>query len=128
MLALVSAWLGLEEDERRSLEDRRDTVRFASAIAQSRGTRPGLELGLRTAFPSLPLRRDRFVAVDDELARLAERRLRGRVGRVGHGPAVLDPQRQAAVARVIERLKPVNARYRLRVKTPPRPKPPPESP
>ena len=56
MLALMAAWLGVAEDERGSLSERREAVRFGSEIANSRGTLPGLELGLRTAFPSLPLR------------------------------------------------------------------------
>ena len=126
MLTLISAWLGLEQDERRSLDDRRDAVRFASAIAQSRGTLPGLELGLRTAFPSLPLRVEDGGGVTYSADPAAEPALGQPSEFVVYCDTPIPAERQAAVARVIDRLKPVNARYRLRVKTPPRPKPPPE--
>jgi phage tail-like protein len=124
MLALLASWLGLEEDERRSLADRRDEVRFASAIAQSRGTLPGLELGLRVAFPSLPLRVEdgggvTFSTEAGSDPPSAQREF------VVYCDAVIAVDRQAAVARAIDRLKPVNARYRLRVKSPPKPKTPP---
>ena len=116
MLALMAAWLGLEEDERRSLADRRDEVRFASAIAQSRGTLPGLELGLRIAFPSLPLRVEdgggvTFSVEPDSDPPSAQREF------VVYCDTPIPVERQAAVARAIDRLKPVNARYRLRVKS-----------
>jgi phage tail-like protein len=129
MLALMAAWLGLEEDERRSLPDRRDEVRFASELAQSRGTLPGLELGLRIAFPGLPLRVEdgggvSFSVEQDSDPPSAQREF------VVYCDTPIAVERQAAVARAIDRLKPVNARYRLRVKQPPKPKapPPPEPP
>jgi hypothetical protein len=127
MLALMASWLGLAEDERRSLADRRDEVRFASAIAQSRGTLPGLELGLRTAFPGLPLRVEdgggvTFSAEADSDPPSAPREF------VVYCDTTIPVERQAAVARAIDRLKPVNARYRLRVKQPPKPKTPPPAP
>ncbi len=128
MLAMMASWLGLEEDERRSLADRRDEVRFASAIAQSRGTLPGLELGLKIAFPSLPLRVEdgggvTFSVEPDSDPASAQREF------VVYCDATIPVERQAAVARAIDRLKPVNARYRLRVKQPPKPKtPPPDAP
>ena len=127
MLALMAAWLGLAEDERRSLADRRDEVRFASAIAQSRGTLPGLELGLRVAFPSLPLRVEDGGGVSFSVDTGSEPAAGPREF-VVYCDATIPVERQAAVARAIDRLKPVNARYRLRVKTPPKPKPPPEAP
>jgi phage tail-like protein len=122
MLALMSAWLGLAEDERRSLGDRRDEVRFASAIAQSRGTLPGLELGLRIAFPSLPLRVEDGGGVSFSVDAGSEP-APGPREFVVYCDTPIPVERQAAVARAIDRLKPVNARYRLRVKQPPRPKP-----
>jgi phage tail-like protein len=123
MLRLLAAWLGLEEDERRSLDDRRDEVRFASAIAQSRGTLPGLELGLRTAFPGLPLRVEDGGGVTFSVDAGSEPE-GGQAEFVVYCDTPIPVERQAAVARAVDRLKPVNARYRLRVKTPPRPKPP----
>jgi phage tail-like protein len=124
MLALMAGWLGLEEDERRSLADRRDEVRFASAIAQSRGTLPGLELGLRTAFPSLPLRVEDGGGVTFSVDAGSEPDSGPREFAV-YCDTPIPVERQAAVARAIDRLKPVNARYRLRVKSPPKPKQPP---
>jgi phage tail-like protein len=122
MLALMAGWLGLEEDERRSLPDRRDEVRFASAIAQSRGTLPGLELGLRIAFPSLPLRVEDGGGVTFSVDAGADP-ASGPREFVVYCDTPIPVERQAAVARAIDRLKPVNARYRLRVKSPPKPKP-----
>lgn len=127
MLALMAAWLGLEEDERRSLPDRRDEVRFASELAQSRGTLPGLELGLRIAFPGLPLRVEDGggVTFSTDPAKEPEA---GPREFVVYCDTPIPVERQAAVARAIDRLKPVNARYRLRVKQPPKPKTPPPDP
>jgi phage tail-like protein len=127
MLALLAGWLGLEEDERRSLDDRRDEVRFASAMAQSRGTLPGLELGLRVAFPSLPLRVEDAGGVTFSTVAGSEPE-GGAYEFVVYCDATIPLERQAAVARAIDRLKPVNARYRLRVKSPPKPKAPPPPP
>jgi phage tail-like protein len=128
MLALMAAWLGLEEDERRSLPDRRDEVRFASEIAQSRGTLPGLELGLRIAFPGLPLRVEDGGGVTFSVEQGSDPPS-GQREFVVYCDTPIPVERQAAVARAIDRLKPVNARYRLRVKQPPKPKaPPPEPP
>jgi len=125
MLALMAGWLGLAEDERRSLADRRDEVRFASAIAQSRGTLPGIQLGLKTAFPSLPLRVEDGggVTFSTDPAKEPEA---GPREFVVYCDTPIPVERQAAVARVVDRLKPVNARYRLRVKSPPKPKQAPE--
>ena len=125
MLALMAGWLGLAEDERRSLADRRDEVRYASAIAQSRGTLPGLQLGLRTAFPSLPLRVEDLGGVTFSVDPGSEPDAGPREF-VVYCDTPIPVERQAAVARAIDRLKPVNARYRLRVKSPPKPKQPPE--
>jgi phage tail-like protein len=124
VLSLLAAWLGLEEDERRSLEDRRDEVRFAAAMAQSRGTLPGMELGLRVAFPSLPLRVEDSGGVTFSTD-LASEPAGGSYEFVVYCDAAIPVERQAAVARAIDRLKPVNARYRLRVKSPPKPRPAP---
>ncbi len=127
MLALMASWLGLAEDERRSLADRRDEVRFASAIAQSRGTLPGLELGLRTAFPGLPLRVEDGGGVTFSVDAGSDPPSAPREF-VVYCDTTIPVERQAAVARAIDRLKPVNARYRLRVKQPPKPKTPPPAP
>jgi len=125
MLALMAGWLGLAEDERRSLGDRRDEVRFASAIAQSRGTLPGIQLGLKTAFPSLPLRVEDGggVTFSTDPAKEPEA---GPREFVVYCDTPIPVERQAAVARAVDRLKPVNARYRLRVKSPPKPEQAPE--
>jgi phage tail-like protein len=122
MLTLMAAWLGVAEDERGSMDERREAVRFGSEIANSRGTLPGLELGLRTAFPSLPLRVEDTGGVTYSVKRGSDPEGGNREFFV-YCDTPIPVERQAAVARAIERLKPVNARYRLRVKSPPRPKP-----
>jgi phage tail-like protein len=55
-LALLCAWLGVPAEEEWSERRRRDELSRAAPLGALRGTRAGLELALRTAFPSLPLR------------------------------------------------------------------------
>jgi phage tail-like protein len=116
ILDLLSSWLGIEVDEAQALDLHRESVRLAAELGQTRGTVRGLELALRLSFPDIPMR------VQDE----------GRVRWSMDGiPAPAEPARfvvyvdtaipeeqQAAIARCIERQKPVETTYRLRVKTP----------
>src|SRR3954451_15668892 len=55
VLVLLSAWLVLEGDESWPADQYRTLLRNAAELAQFRGTKRGLELALRIAFPELPL-------------------------------------------------------------------------
>jgi phage tail-like protein len=115
LLGLVTAWLGLEHDERLSRGQRRALIRNAAQLVHRRGTRDGLELALTLAFPGVPLR------VEDNGGVRVSREL---VDQAPAAPAsfvvycdkpIADTE-QAAIARVIERVKPAHTAYRLRVK------------
>ena len=56
VLDLLTEWLGLEHDEARSGEERREIVRLAPELMRRRGTGDGLELALALAFPGVPFR------------------------------------------------------------------------
>jgi phage tail-like protein len=56
VVELLGAWLGLEHDEARRGEDRRELVQGAAELLRKRGTRAGLEQALALAFPGVPLR------------------------------------------------------------------------
>lgn len=114
-LAGLAAWLGVEDVEGLPPEARREALRRAGELGRLRGTRAGLQLALRVFFPGLELR------IEDN----------GSVGvSTEPGPAPPAPAAsfsvysddplgddvQLAVARTIERWKPVHAQYRLRVK------------
>jgi phage tail-like protein len=114
LLDLLAGWLGVELDESQSLPERREMVRQAAELGRRRGTRRGLDLALKLAFPALPLR------VEDN---------GGVVWRSGDTGGESQPaafvvycdrpipeETQAAVARCIEQYKPVHTTYRLRVK------------
>lgn len=116
MIDLLSAWLGVEIDEARELEARRETVRMAADLGRRRGTVRGLELALRLSFPGIPMRVE-----DDGGVRWS----------MDGAPAKVEPphfvvyvdmplpeERQVAIARCIDHHKPVQASYRLRVKSP----------
>jgi phage tail-like protein len=115
ILDLMSAWLGVEVDESQELETRRESVRLAAELGRRRGTVSGLQLALRLSFPGIPMR-----VVDEGGVRWSK----------DGNPAPAQParfvvyvdtpipeERQAAIARCIERQKPIETTYRLRVKT-----------
>jgi phage tail-like protein len=110
---MLSAWLGVENDEAQELDARRESVRMAAELGRRRGTVRGLELALRLGFPGIPMRVE-----DDGGVRWS----------MDGAPAKVDParfvvyvdmpipeDRQVAIARCIEHHKPVQATYRLRV-------------
>jgi phage tail-like protein len=118
VLDLLTEWLGLEHDEARSGEERREIVRMAPELMRRRGTKAGLELALKLAFPGVPLRVEDGGAVtwtlDPDDAEPT------------HPPAFvvycdvpLSEGRLGAVARLIDQAKPAHVSYRLRVKAPP---------
>jgi phage tail-like protein len=115
VLDLMTGWLGLEHDEARSGEERRQIVQHAPELMETRGTKAGLELALRLAFPGIPFRvedggsvswsLDAAEAVDEQPPAF-----------VVYCDVPLAPERLAAAARLIEQAKPAHVAYKLRVK------------
>gem|GEM_PF-1547034 len=115
-LAAIAAWLGVDEVESLPADQRREVVRRAGELGRLRGTRAGLELALTLFFPAVKLH------VNDHGKVLVSEDVEG-----APPPAVaasfdvlceqsLPPETQMAVARCIERWKPVHASYKLRVR------------
>jgi phage tail-like protein len=118
LLELVSAWLGVELDETHVREHRREVIRRAPELGRRRGTRAGLELALRLAFPDVPLRvRDGGGVVwatdPRELPPAVPPAL------VVYCEEALPDERLAAIARFIDRMKPVHVAAKLRVRVAP---------
>jgi phage tail-like protein len=118
VLDLLTEWLGLEHDEARSGEERREIVRSAPELMRRRGTRAGLELALKLAFPGVPFRVEDGGAVTWAL-NLDEAEPSDRPAFVVYCDVPLSKARLGAVARLIEQAKPAHVSYRLRVKAPP---------
>jgi phage tail-like protein len=112
VLELLAAWLGLELDETWPIEQRRALVRHAPELARRGGTQAGMELALRLIFPTLPLR---VVDGGAVIAGDSPDKPPAREFAVYCDKAIPVTQ-QAEVARVIDQLKPVGVKYRLRVK------------
>lgn len=115
VLELLTRWLGVELEEARSRGEQREVVRGAAELGRRRGTRRGLELALGLSFPGVPFRVEDGGGVEwatdaGTLPKAAAPSF------VVYCDAALPEERLAAVARLIERVKPVDARYRLRVK------------
>jgi phage tail-like protein len=119
LLELFAAWLGIELDESWPEDRRRELIRRGPELARRRGTRAGLELALGIAFPDLPLRIEETGgvawAVDPDALPAAKP-----PSFVVYCDVPLEVERQAAVAIVIDRVRPVNVSYRLRVKAGPK--------
>jgi phage tail-like protein len=114
ILNLLASWLGVELDEGQSLRDRRELVRQATELSRRRGTRRGLELALKLAFPALPLRVEDHGGITyktDDVSRESPP-----ASFVVYCDKPIPEEVQAAVARCIEQYKPVHSTYRLRVK------------
>ena len=120
VLELLAAWLGIGLDEHWPEERRRELVRQAGELARRRGTKKGLEMSLRIAFPHLPLRVEDggsvSFATDPDAAPPSKP-----AQFVVYCDIPIEEQDQASVARMIENVKPVNVSYRLRVKAPRKP-------
>jgi phage tail-like protein len=116
-LSLLSTWLGVDIDESQPLATRRDLVRAAAELGRRRGTVAGLELALSLAFPGLPLRveDDGGVVWSTDIAARADAKP---ANFVVYCDKPIAEDKQAAVARCIEQVKPVHTTYRLRVKAP----------
>lgn len=116
VLELMTGWLGIELNESQPTFERREIVRHAAELARRRGTLRGLELALSLGFPALPLRVEEVGGIHFDTT----------TGELPEAPAPsfvvycdqpITEDRQAAVARVIEQMKPAHVSYRLRVKT-----------
>ena len=113
-LALTAAWLSVRLDRGWPPAQKRALVREAAQLGRRHGTRAGLELSLRIAFPHLQLR------VEDNGGVVGARDREslppvGRGGIVVYCDVELSESDAAALARAIEQLKPVNVAYRLRI-------------
>lgn len=114
ILNLIAAWLGVDLDETQDIKHQREMVRRSAELSRRRGTGKGLELALQLHFPQLPLRLEDNGGVT----------WHGKPASSGNTTSdfvvycdkPVEPEIQAAVARVIEQYKPVQATYRLRVK------------
>jgi phage tail-like protein len=124
VLDLLTGWLGLEHDEARSGEERRRIVQMAPELMRRRGTRAGLELALKLAFPGVPLRVEDGGSVTWSLEEPpsepsetdGEAEPAAAPSFVVYCDVPLPDQRLAAVARLIEQAKPAHVGYRLRVR------------
>ncbi len=121
ILDLLTGWLGLEHDERLAPDDRRALVSNAGRLVHRRGTRDGLELALTLAFPGIPLRVEDHGGVRTPHLP-AKAPSGGSASFVVYCDRPIPDAQQAAIARVIERVKPAHAAYRLRVKAARQPK------
>lgn len=115
VLDLLTEWLGLEHDEARSGEERREIVRMAPELMRRRGTKVGLELALKLAFPGVPFRVEDGGAVTWSLE-LDDAEPTDPPAFVVYCDVSLSSARLGAVARLIEQAKPAHVRYRLRVR------------
>ena len=115
VLALLAHWLGLEVDEAWPIDRKRELVRRGDELARRHGTRAGLELTLKIAFPQHPLRVEDSGAVTWAGSE-AKKTDRSGAGFVVYCDAPLDEHELGAVSRLIEQVKPVNVTYKLRVK------------
>jgi phage tail-like protein len=117
VLDLLSAWLGVDFDESQTISARREKIRQAAELGRRRGTVAGLELALKLSFPELPLRVEDSGGVEwsTDITSTVEARP---TQFIVYCDRPIAPEKQAAVARCIEQVKPVHTSYRLRVKAP----------
>lgn len=115
-LAGLATWLGVDEVESLPAASRREAVRQAGALGRQRGTRAGLELALALFFPAIKLRIEDHgsVVVSADVDAPPPPAAAALFDVYCDQP--LAPEMQMAVARCIERWKPVHAHYKLRVR------------
>jgi phage tail-like protein len=115
-LAGLATWLGVDDVESMPSPQRREAVRRAGELSRLRGTRAGLELVLSLFFPDIT------VHVNDHGSVVVSESGDEHPAHVGQASfdvvceQSLPPETQMAVARCIERWKPVHASYKLRVR------------
>lgn len=115
VLDLLTGWLGLEHDEARTGEERRQILRRAPELMRRRGTKAGLELALELAFPGVPFRVEDQGAVTWALDPAASASAEA-PSFVVYCDVPLSESRLGAVARLIDQAKPAHVMYRLRVR------------
>lgn len=112
----LASWLGVDEVESLPPDQRREAVRRAGELGRLRGTRAGLQLALSLFFPSIAMRiNDHGGVTVGESAADAPPPASAASFEVMCDQS-LPPETQMAVARCIERWKPVHAHYKLRVR------------
>lgn len=116
ILELTGGWLGVKPNEQQPPGRLRALVRHATALGRLRGTREGVELALSLNFPELPLRVEDgggvAWTVDGALPAPAPPSF------VVYCDRPIPREEAAAVARVIDAIKPAHVGYRLRIKGP----------
>lgn len=117
VLGALAAWLGVGLDEAWPEERWRELVRRAAELGRLRGTRAGLELELRIAFPDVPIRVEDNGGVVHAADR-SELPKPAAFGFVVYCDVALSEADAAALARAIDQLKPVHIPYRLRIRAP----------
>lgn len=115
-LAGLATWLGVDEVESLPAASRREAVRRAGDLGRQRGTRAGLELALQLFFPAVSLRIEDHGGVVVSTAVDAPPPPAAAALFDVYCDQPLPPEMQMAVARCIERWKPVHAHYKLRVR------------
>jgi phage tail-like protein len=121
VLELLGAWLGVEHDEARRGEERRELVRHAAELVQMRGTRAGLQLALELTFPGIPFRVEDGGGVSwstQPADAEPEPEAVTRPAFVVYCERAVPEATQSAIARLIARAKPAHVGFRLRVKAP----------
>jgi phage tail-like protein len=121
VLELMAAWLGVELDRGLPDEGARSAVRNAAELSRRRGTRMGVELALRTRFPDLPLRVEDGGAVTWSASPAPPGEAPKPATFVVYCDEQVAEERLQSVLAVIDRVRPVHATYRLRVRQPRRP-------
>jgi phage tail-like protein len=116
ILDLLSSWLGIEVEEAQGLDLHRESVRLAAELGRTRGTVRGLELALQLSFPDVPMRVQDEGGVRWSMDGVAAPAEPARF--IVYVDTPIPEEQQSAIARCIERQKPVETTYRLRVKTP----------
>lgn len=117
VLTLLAAWLGVDLDESQALPHQREMVRRAAELSRRRGTVGGMRLALELSFPDIPLRIEDTGGVRVEPPGPEEAEP-GAASFIVYCDRSVPEETQAAIARCIERFKPVHTSYRLRVKAP----------
>jgi phage tail-like protein len=118
ILDLMAAWLGVDLDESQELRHQREMVRRSAELGRKRGTVKGLELALELAFPDVPLRVEDQGGVTWTLDAAKATEDAPPPSFVVYCDKPVPESVQAAIARTIEKSKPVHTTYRLRVKAP----------
>ncbi len=116
ILDLMAAWLGVDLDESQELKHQREMVRRSAELGRKRGTVKGIELALELSFPGVPLRVEDQGGVTWTLDPAKAAKEAPPQSFVVYCDKPVPENVQAAIARTIEKWKPVHTTYRLRVK------------